>query len=105
MTTVEWHVSCCTRVVALLGLHDLLVRWNPYRGWWIGNGFGVHASDEFFHSRREAVRAAYGRLVHPSGRVLVEVGIHRVVAAPPSGADRFPTNPGSSTSTLRQQGQ
>lgn len=52
----------------------MFVRWNPYRGWWVDNGFGVNALQEFHDTREAAVRAGQSALKHPLGRVLVAVG-------------------------------
>jgi hypothetical protein len=63
------------------GLHDLLVRWNPFRGYWVDNGFGVNPGHEFYPTEMIAIRRAQSLLAHPRGRVLVQRGAEWLVVS------------------------
>ena len=70
--------------MAAPGLHDVLVRWNPFRGYWVDNGFGVNPWHEFYPTQALAVRTAQSLLTHPTSRVLVQQGAEWHVAATPA---------------------
>lgn len=74
-------------VMAAPGLHDVLVRWNPFRGYWVDNGFGVNPWHEFYPTQSAAVRVAQSLLSHPASRVLVQQGAEWHVAAVPALVD------------------
>ena len=48
--------------MAAPGLHDVLIRWNPFRGYWVDNGFGVNPWHEFYPTESEATRVALDAL-------------------------------------------
>lgn len=65
------------------GLHDVRIRWNPFRGYWIDNGFGVNPWHEFHSTESQAIRAAEPLVAQGTGRVLVQRGAEwHVVSAP-----------------------
>ena len=61
------------------GPHDLLVRWDSFRGWYVDVGVG-NVCQRYYATRSEAVEAARRELRHPEARVLIAVGINWVVA-------------------------
>jgi hypothetical protein len=76
--------------MAAPSLHDVLVRWNPFRGYWVDNGFGVNPWHEFYSSETEATRVALSSLTHPTGRVLVQRGAQWLVVSTAALVDPVP---------------
>ena len=65
------------------GLHDVRIRWNPFRGYWIDNGFGVNPWHEFYAEESHAIRAARSLIAGLPARILVQRGAEwHVVSAP-----------------------
>lgn len=73
--------------MAAPGLHDVRVRWNPFRGYWIDNGFGVNPWHEFYPDEAVAIHAAQALVVHPTARVLVQRGAEWHVVRTPTLVD------------------
>ena len=82
--------------MAAPGLHDVLIRWNPFRGYWVDNGFGVNPWHEFYPTESVATRVALSLVAHPTGRVLVQRGAEWFVLAA-----RVPTAPTHATRHAR----
>jgi hypothetical protein len=70
--------------MAAPSLHDALVRWNPFRGYWVDNGFGVNPWHEFYPTEAAATRVALSSVTHPTGRVLVQRGAEWLVVSMPA---------------------
>ena len=70
--------------MAAPSLHDALVRWNPFRGYWVDNGFGVNPWHEFYPTEADAARVALSSVTHPTGRVLVQRGAEWLVVRMPA---------------------
>ena len=56
------------------GYRDVLVRWNPFRGWWLDDGFGVNPNHRYYLTRAEAIRTGHDLVRQVGGRVFVQHG-------------------------------